>query len=122
MQPIGPTNEQTRRLIISLEKFGKKNKQDVWLAIAEKLQKSRRQKVAVNLGKIDIFAKKHQDKIFVVPGKVLSDGLLTTKAKIAGMQFSKVAKEKISAAKGQSMQLQELMDAKPKASEIMIVC
>ena len=122
MKPTGPTKESTRKLIVALEKYGKKTKQGIWLAIALKLKKPRRRRIKINLWRLAKLSKKFKNSTIVVPGKVLSKGELNEGINIAAFEFSKKAKEKIEKANGKAMSLYEIMDKKPKAASLVIVC
>jgi len=64
-----------------------------WLEIAAILTNSSRNKIVINLDKIEKNSKK--DETIVVPGKVLSLGELTKKVKVVALGFSSTAKEKL---------------------------
>lgn len=81
------TNKELVETIIAT----KKNK--AWLAVADVLSSSRKNKVNMNLGEID--KKIKNEKKVVVSGKVLSQGELNKKIEIVALGFSKKAKEKI---------------------------
>ncbi len=117
----GPSKVSTRLLVVKLEKYGKKHKQDVWLDLSERLGRSRRRRAEVNLFKLSQLGAKLKEKIFVVPGKVLGEGELAAKVNVAALAFSSEAKEKIKNAKGSSMSFEELIALKPKAADLMIV-
>ncbi|MFH1390684.1 MAG: 50S ribosomal protein L18e [Candidatus Diapherotrites archaeon] len=113
--------KSTKKLIVSLEKQGKKTKKAVWKSIAERLAKPARIRAKVNVDKLNKLAKKQKDKIFVVPGKVLSMGEINTKIEVACLDYSEKARKKIEAHKGKILSLTELIEAKPKESEMVIV-
>ncbi len=100
----GTTNENLRKLIISL----KKTKKPALVAVAEKLEKPSRKRAEVNLFKIQKYAK--EEETVVVPGKVLSEGNLSKKVTIAAYQFSKKAKEKIEKNGSKAISLEELVN------------
>jgi len=106
---------------VALEKMGKKSKQGLWFDLAETLAKPRRMAKQVNLWKLSKLGQKHKNAVLVVPGKVLSAGEVDGKLEVAAFAFSGNALEKIRAAKGRAMSLNELLEAKPKASECVIV-
>jgi large subunit ribosomal protein L18e len=111
----------TRKLIVALEKYGKANRQAIWLEIAKQIAKPRRTEPRVNLWEIGRLARRFKDKTFVVPGKVLGVGELDSLVSVAALEFSASAKAKVSAVKGSLIDLNELMQQKPKASSLMIV-
>ena len=62
-----------------------------------------------------------EDEIIVVPGKVLGSGEISKKLTVAAYKFSEQAIEKIKAAKGTSMELEELIKKNPKGQKIRIM-
>lgn len=121
MKRTGPTKESTRKLAVALEKYGKKKKEAVWLAIAEKLRKPRRARVKINMWKLGLLSEKFGGKILVVPGKVLGTGSATGKISVAAFEFSESAMDKIGKGKGEAIKLQGLMERNPKASSLVLV-
>lgn len=121
MKATGPTKVSTRKLIVALEKTGKKAKQRFWMELAETIGKPRRQAKSINLWKLSKLAKQFPNSMLVVPGKVLAAGEVEGKLSIAAFGFSAGAKEKIAAAKGKALTLEELVQAKPKASDCVII-
>ncbi len=113
--------KSTKELIVSLEKQGKKTKKNVWKSLAKRLAKPTRIRAKVNVDKLNKLAKKQKAKVFVVPGKVLSMGFIDTKIEVACFNYSEKAREKIEEQKGKVLSLSELIDAKPKESEMVIV-
>jgi len=121
MRKTGSTKQQTRRTILELKRYGQKHKNRVWKTLAKKLERPRRIRVSVNLWNLSKLAIRNKGKTLVVPGKVLGTGKLEKNIKIAGLEFSEKAREKIKAEKGIAITLMELMDEKPKAKELVIV-
>lgn len=115
----GPTNIYLRKLIVALRKVGKKEKAPIWKKVADKLAKSRRQKVEVNLSDINRHAAKGET--VVVPGVVLAEGKLDKTVNVAAWRFSYAAVEKITKAKGKAMTIRELLEKNPKGSKVKIM-
>ncbi|RME79965.1 MAG: 50S ribosomal protein L18e [Methanobacteriota archaeon] len=97
----GPENKKLVELIDKLSK----DKSKFWKSISKLLSKPRRKRVAVNIDKINKYAK--DGNFIVVPGKVLGDGTLEKSVVIAAFSFSKGAKEKIEKAGGKGMSIEE---------------
>ncbi len=97
----------------------KRSKKPFWLRVAELLERPRRKRVAVNLGKIDKIAK--EGKIVVVPGKVLGTGQLTKPVVIAAFSYSKKAKEMIEKANSKALTIKEIFPTLNKFNEAIIV-
>jgi len=115
----GPTNVHLRGLIVELKKLSKKEKTPIWKTVAEKLSKPRRQRVEVNLAKINRHAA--DGETIVVPGVVLASGELNKAVSIAAWRFSAKAKDKIKRAKCKALTIEELIKQNPKGSKIKIM-
>ncbi len=115
----GPTNFQLTNLIVELKKKSIEDKVGFWKRIAEDLEKPTRQKVIVNLSRIDKNSK--DNETVIIPGKVLGDGVIAKNVTVAAFNFSDSAKEKIMKAKGQIMTIEELMKKGMKLSEVRIL-
>lgn len=114
MKRTGPTKEKTKKAIALLEKTGRKSKSAIWIDLAQRLSKSRRQRTSVNLWKIEKLAKLFQGKNLVVAGKVLGNGQLTEKANIIAFEFSEEAERKIKEAGGKAISIEESTKIAPK--------
>lgn len=91
----------------------------IWKRVAEDLAGSSQNRRAVNLSRINHYAKANE--CVVVPGKVLASGELSQPVHIAAFAFSKSAKGKIEHAKGSVLTIQELIEKNPKGKEIRII-
>jgi large subunit ribosomal protein L18e len=113
---------ETIKLVASLEKAARKTKKALWADLAERLSAPTRNKVAVNIEKLDKMAKTFKGKILLVPGKVLSQGELNEKVTIIAVNASEEAKKKIQA-KGEYITLKDFAQKYEKAdlSKIIIV-
>jgi large subunit ribosomal protein L18e len=114
-KPTGPTNVYKRGLITEL----KRSKSAAWKDVAKKLSASRRRKVTVNVGEIDVHAK--GGETIVVPGTVLANGKMDKAVTIAAWKFSSAAVEKIKKARGSALTIEELLKKNPKGSKIRIM-
>ena len=121
MKKTGPTRLSTRKLIREMQKKAKKSKQKIWRAIAVTLSKPARQRPSINLYKLEKLATRFDGKNFIIAGKVLASGEITKKISVIAFHYSKQAKQKIEAKKGNAMTLQEAMQKDIKPSEMMIV-
>ncbi len=119
MKRTGPTNLLLRKLADELEKAGKKNNAKVWLYIAETLRRPTRSRVAVNLSKINRYAK--EGEMVLVPGKVLGGGILEKKVTIAAFSFSKEALDKIRKSGSKAITLSEAVKINPEGSNTRII-
>jgi large subunit ribosomal protein L18e len=115
----GPTNIHLRRLIRALEKASRENNARIWKYVAELLSKPRRDRVEVNIGKIDRLS--NENDVIVVPGKVLGSGKLTKKVKIAAWRFSESSLAKIKEAGAEAIKIEDLVKENPKGTNVKII-
>lgn len=111
----GPTNENLRGLIISLNQVSRKLKIPLWKRIAEELSRPTRSRRSVNIQKIEKHSK--DGETVIVPGKVLGTGDLTKKVKVAAFRFSDSAKLKIKS----PMTIEQLLKENPKGKGVRII-
>ena len=121
MKVTGPSKEKTKRLIALLEKTGRKSKSAIWLDLATRLQKPRRQRPSINLWKIQKLAKVFKGKNLVVPGKVLGFGEVSEKISVVGFEFSGRAREKIEKVGGKAISLEKAIEEKLEPKTMVIV-
>jgi len=113
------TNPEIVQLIRFLKKQGREKEADIWRDVAEHLAKPRRQRVAVNLSRINRYTQKRD--MIVVPGKVLATGTLNHSVTVAAFSASEKAKEKLKAAKAKYLSIPELVKKNPKGSNVKII-
>ncbi len=113
----GPTNQHLRRLIVFLEKSAKKHKAPIWERAAYLLSRPTRQRPEVNLYKIN----SSKAAVVLVPGKVLSTGVLARKVTIGAWAFSAGARNKIEAAGGKAITLTDLVNSNASGKGIAIL-
>ena len=111
----GTSDINLRKLISSLKKM----KKDLWRKVAEDLERPRRIRRLVNLSRISLYTQ--EGEIALVPGKVLGDGTLNKKIKVAALNFSSSAREKIKAAGGTALSIHELAEKNPEAKGVRII-
>ncbi len=111
------TNLRKFKTINLLRKLSKKAK--VWGVVSEKLAKSKKNRVEVNIWKIEKYSK---DKdIIVVPGKVLGEGTLSKKVTVVAFNFSERAKEVIKKAGGEVYLIDEFVQKNPNKKVKILV-
>lgn len=120
MKVTGPTKLETKKIIAELEKQARKSGQALWLDLAERIAKPRRQRPVVNVWKIERLAKVLDKKILVVPGKVLGFGELSRPVQVVALEYAPDAKKKI-LEKGTAMTIREALGKKIKPREMAIV-
>ena len=108
-------------LVDELKAIARKNDAKIWRVIARELSRSRKNRREVNLWRINRCAKKGDT--LVVPGKVLSEGILDQdhKVTIAAFKFTGNAKEKIEKLGGKTMSISELVRKNPKGSNVKLI-
>lgn len=119
MKKTGPTNIHLRLLISYLRKKSKENGAKIWRKVAEYLEKPTRNRVEVNVWKINKYTV--DGDIVVVPGKVLGHGFLDHKVIVAAWSFSQKGKEKILKAGGGILTIDKLVETNPKGSNVKIL-
>ena len=88
----------------------------IWEDVAEKLSRSTRSRVEVNVSEIGRNAK--DGETVVVPGVVLSAGNISKKVNVAAWRFSGSAKEKIHDAGGKTLTIEQLRKENPKGTNV----
>jgi len=117
----GPTKQETRTIIVDLEKYSKKSGKQIWKRIAEELSKGSRRRAKINLYQLNVIAKKNKDKTFIVPGKVLGTGVVDGKVDVVCLDYSENAGKKVAQQKGKIFTIKEFLGTKPKADKMVIV-
>ena len=118
MKRTGPTNFFLRRLINDLRKLANKENAKVWKEVAYYLGKPRRERVIVNVGKIQKLAK--EGETIIIPGKLLAGGLLNKKVTVVFYQASKEALRKLEKAGARGVTIEEYIKENPKGSNTRI--
>ena len=113
------TNPNMKVIVASLKEKSYTEDAAIWKDIAKRLEKPTRQSAEVNIS--DINRHTSPDEMILVPGKVLGNGSLDHKVKVAAMSFSKSAEEKIATAGGECMDILEVIEKNPKGSGIRIM-
>ncbi len=118
MRETKTTNPEIVKLIRFLKKQSREKNAGIWLDVAENLSKPSRQRVAVNLSKINRYTEKNAT--IIVPGKILASGTLDHSVTVAAFNASDKAKAKLAAAKAKYMSITELMEKNPQGSNVTI--
>ena len=119
MKETKTTNPELIKLIRFLKKQSREKDAGIWLDVAEHLSKSNRQRVAVNLSRINRYTQR--GNTIVVPGKVLASGTLNHAVTVAAFSASEKAKEKLKAIKAKYVSIPELVEKNPKGSNVKII-
>ncbi len=112
------SNPVLRKEIVKLEKAGRKEGARVYTQAAEELKKTDKNRVEVNLSKLQ----RHADEgdTLLVPGKVLGSGRLNKKVEVAAFQFSKKAREAIDEV-GETIFIGDLVEKNPEGKKVKIM-
>jgi large subunit ribosomal protein L18e len=113
------TNPELTELSRYLRKQSTENNAKIWKTIATLLTKTKRNRVAVNLSRLNRNTQKNE--VAVVPGKVLSAGEIDHPLTITAFAFSQKAREKILAAHGKCLSFTDLIKKNPKGSNVKII-
>jgi large subunit ribosomal protein L18e len=113
------TNPELIQLIRFLKKQSREKEASVWRDVAKNLSKSKQQRAAVNLSRINRHTQKGDS--VVVPGKLLGAGALDHSVTVAAFSASETAKEKLKAAKAKYVSITELVEKNPKGVNVKII-
>jgi large subunit ribosomal protein L18e len=119
MKQTKSTNPELIQLIRFLKKQGREKEAAIWRDVAEQLAKTRQQRAAVNLSRINRHTKKGDT--VVVPGKLLGAGELNHSVSVAAFGASEKAKEKLAAAKAKYLSILELVEKNPTGANVKII-
>ncbi|MBU0958879.1 MAG: 50S ribosomal protein L18e [Nanoarchaeota archaeon] len=102
--------------LVETIRYAKSHKE--WMGVASALSNPRRKRPSINLDSIE---KKAGEEMLVVPGKVLSQGEIKKKVKVAALGFSENAREKLKTAGCEVLSIIEAIKLNPKADKIKII-
>lgn len=112
------TNPELLKLIRYLRKKSRENRVGIWRDVANKLSRSRKRRIKVNVSHLNRHAKGRET--VVVPGKVLGAGRIDHPVVVAAFTFSEQAKLKILKAKGKCLAIPDLIKKNPKGANVRI--
>jgi large subunit ribosomal protein L18e len=113
------TNPQINQLINTLKEKAYQEESSLWRDLARRLEKPSRNNAEVNLSRIN--RNTSEEETVLVPGKVLGSGSLDHKVRVAALDFSQGAAEKIADAGGECLKINQLLDENPKGSGVRII-
>lgn len=85
-----------------------KAKSKFWFAVGKRLAVPRRERIVVNISRVRQNAV--EGETIVVPGKLLGSGTMDKRVTVAAYHFSEIAAEKIKAAGGKLIVIEELLE------------
>lgn len=97
----------------------KKEKKAIWDKAAEMLERPRRNRVEVNISKIEKYGK--DGLVVLVPGKVLGEGKLSKKLTIAAFSFSASAEKIISESGGKAVEIESLLEKGVEPKDVLLL-
>jgi large subunit ribosomal protein L18e len=113
------TNPQLIELIRFLTWKANEYQAPIWDSVAQKLKKSKHNRVAVNLSRINRYTS--DNEVALVPGKILSSGSLTHTVNVAAVTSSQKARKKIEQAGGRYLTIEALVHENPLGSGVKII-
>jgi len=111
--------KKDNQILLSLIETLKKADKPLWKKVAYELSRPRRQRVEVNLSKLEEYAS--EEGTVLVPGKVLASGTVSRKMNVAAFAFSERAKQLIGAAGGNAMTIESLHKSNPQGKGVMLI-
>jgi len=118
MKRTGPTNPVIKKIIEDLHNQGYKEKSKFMIMLSKELSTATRKRTAVNLTKLQRICK--ENETIVVPGKVLSYGILEKPLTVAALSFSRTAEDKIKKAGGKTITIPEMIK-KTKGKNVRLI-
>lgn len=112
-------NPDRLKLIDELKEASRGNNAKIWAAVAKELSRSRKNRRSVDIWRINRYTSKGDTVI--VPGKLLGDGILDHKVKIAAFSFTESARKKVDVVGGKVMTIPELIKKNPRGSGVRII-
>ncbi|MCW4006203.1 MAG: 50S ribosomal protein L18e [Candidatus Bathyarchaeota archaeon] len=119
MRETKSTNPELLQLITSLKKQSREQNVSIWSDVAARLSKPSRQRIAVNLSKLNRYA--DENDTLLVPGKLLAVGTIDRAVTVAAFSASEKAKAKLAAAKAKYLSIAELIEKNPAGSKVKII-
>jgi large subunit ribosomal protein L18e len=115
---ISKRTENKRNLEL-VETVNACKKSEAWVKICQDLLLPKRNRISVNLERIDKESK--DGDVVIIPGKVLSQGEITKKIRIIAFNYSTSAEEKLSKAKIDYSYIIDEIKKNPKATGVKIL-
>ena len=119
MKKVRATNPELISLIRLLRKKSQESEVEIWRYIADRLSRSRRSHITVNVSQLNRYIKKGET--VVIPGKVLGAGKIDHPINVAAFTFSDQALSKILKAKGKCLSILDLMKKNPKGADVKVI-
>jgi large subunit ribosomal protein L18e len=118
-KPTGPTNPIIKGMIEDIRNRGYRENIPFLIKLADEMEKPRRSRAEVDLSKLNRVC--NENEIVVIPGKLLSSGILKKPLRVAAASFSMTAVQKVQEAGGKVLTIEELIKDNPKGTNVKIV-
>jgi large subunit ribosomal protein L18e len=102
-----------------LRKKSQESEVEIWRYIADRLSRSRRNHITVNVSRLNRHTK--EGETVVVPGKVLGAGKIDHPINVTAFTFSDQARSKILKAKGKCLSILDLIKKNPKGADVKVI-
>jgi len=119
VKKVRTTNPELIKLIRLLRKKSRESEVEIWYYIADRLSRSRRSHITVNVSRLNRYTK--EGETMVVPGKVLGAGKIDHPINVAAFAFSDQARSKILRAKGKCLSILDLISKNPKGTDVKVI-
>jgi large subunit ribosomal protein L18e len=116
---ITKTDPNLVGLIKNLKEKSNTEEVAIWKDVAKRIQRATRRRAEVNLSQINRIS--NADETVLIPGKVLSDGVLDHKVDVVALNFSKTAQEKIEKSGGECISISNILEKNLKGTNIRIL-
>ena len=116
---IKKTNLRLIQLIEDLKRYSREHEASIWKEIARRLESPSKNHCEVNLSRINRYTK--LSDVIVVPGKVLGAGVLDHPVTVAAVNFTDLARKKITATGGTVVTIEELLRTLSTGSNVKII-
>jgi large subunit ribosomal protein L18e len=116
---IMKTKTKDNPVLASLVDSLSREKKPIWKRVRAELSKPRRQRVEVNLSKIEAYG--DDGATIIVPGKVLGSGGMTKKLTVAAFSFSGTARKLIGDAGGKAISIEALVKSNPDGRGVVLL-
>lgn len=116
---LSSTNSYLVNLIHQMKRKSREYDVKIWRKAADKLAKPKRNRINVNISKLDRNTQENEE--ILVPGKVLGSGSIKHSLKVAALDFSDQARQKIVNVKGKCFTIEQFMKTNPEGKKVRII-
>jgi len=106
-------------VLLSLIEVLSKDKKPIWKKVIYELSRPRRNRVEVNLSKIEAYG--NEGGTVLIPGKVLGSGDISKKLTVAAFSISDTARKLITDAGGKVISIESLYKSNPSGRDVLLL-